>query len=99
MNWFVELPSNTQIAIGTIVLVLVNLALSALAAYVPWLAEFLGRYKEEWAAGITLWLITLIQNVLPEAYPDLSILGVQFVVALVLAMLVKYGLRKSGYMV
>jgi hypothetical protein len=97
MNWFVELPPETQAQIGVVAMIVLNLAFSLVVQYVPWLGDFINRYKEEWAAGITLWLVTLIQNMLPEAYPNVSILGVQFVVALILAMLAKYWLRKAGW--
>ena len=98
MNWFVELPTGVQVQIGILATALLNIALSVVITYVPWLGDFLGRYKDEWAAAITLWMVTLIQNALPEAYPDVSVLGVQFLVALALAMLAKYALRKKGYL-
>jgi hypothetical protein len=97
MAWFVELPSNTQLAIGGIVLAAFNLLIQYVLAYVPWLAEFVGKYKGEWASALTVALLSWLQNVLPGGeYADVSVLGVQLVVAIVLVVLAKYGLRRAG---
>jgi hypothetical protein len=93
--WFVELPSETQVAIGVAIMVLVNILASFVVAYVPWLDGFIGKYKEEWAIALSGIVVVWLQNVLPEAYPDLSVLAVQFVVGVVLALLAKYGLAKA----
>jgi hypothetical protein len=82
MNWFVELPSETQLAIVGLVIVLVDLAVTAAISYVPWLA-FLEAYKEEWGLLAGAAAVTAIQNWLPTQYPEASILAVQLVLAVI----------------
>jgi len=94
MSWFVELPSDTQIAIGVAIMALVNILTSLVVAYVPWLDGFIGKYKEEWAIALSGAVVAWLQNILPEAYPELSVLAVQFVAGVILALLAKYGLAK-----
>lgn len=82
MNWFVELPSDTQLAIVGLVVILVDLAVTAAIAYVPWLA-FLEKYKEEWGLALGALAVEAVQNWLPGAYPEASILAVQLVLAVI----------------
>lgn len=82
MNWFVELPGDTQLAIIGLVVVLVDLGVTALISYAPWLA-FLERYKEEWGLALGALAVKLIQNWLPGQYPEASILAVQLVLAVI----------------
>lgn len=95
MNWFVELPNDTKVAIGSIVLTVLSLAVAYISSVVPWLGEFLKKYKEEWALAVTAALIQWLQNLLPGgAYTDISTLSVQLVVAIVLVLLAKLALAK-----
>lgn len=82
MNWFVELPGETQLAIIGLVVVLVDLAVTALISYVPWL-DFLERYKEEWGLTLGALAVEMIQNWLPGQYPEASVLAVQLVLAII----------------
>lgn len=93
---FVELPANVQLAVVGLVVVLVNLAVTAAIAYVPWLA-FLEQYKEEWGLALGALAVTSIQNWLPTQYPEASVLAVQLVLAiLAIVMGAKKFLAKRG---
>lgn len=93
---FVELPVVTQIAIGGIVTALLSLLIQYAGGYAPWLGAFLAKYKEEWGVAISAALVAYIQNALPGAeYAGVSVLAVQLVVAIVVLVLVKYGLAKA----
>ena len=90
MNWFVELPGNTQLAVIGIVSTLVALGITALIAYVPWLS-WLENYKAEWGMGAGVAVLEWLQNALPSEYPEPSIYAVQLVVSIIAIYL---GLRK-----
>lgn len=96
MAWFVELPPNTQLAIVGLAVVLVDLAVTALISYVPWLS-FLEAYKEEWGLLLGAAAVSAIQNWLPTQYPEASILAVQLVLAIIaIVMGAKKFLAKRG---
>src|SRR5687767_9907040 len=82
MNWFVELPSETQLAVLGLAVVLVDLAVTYAISYVPWLA-FLEEYKEEWGMLAGVAALAALQNALPSQYPEASILAVQLVLAII----------------
>lgn len=90
MAWFVDLPVEQEIAITALVVSLVSLGITALIAYVPWLS-FLEAYKEEWGLTAAAIVIVALENWLPSAYPEVSILAV----ALVLAILAAIGFVKK----
>ena len=93
---FVELPVETQLLIVGFAVALVNLAVTAAIAYIPWLA-FLEPYKEEWGLALGAAAVTTIQNWLPGAYPEASILAVQLVLAIIaIVMAAKKFLAKRG---
>ena len=95
--WLVDLPVDTQIAIGGVVLAILGLAIKYLTIYVPWLGDFLNKYKEEWALAVSGALITWLSNTLPGGeYEGVSILGVQLVVAIIVLVLTKLGLSRLG---
>jgi hypothetical protein len=96
MNWFVELPSDTQLAVVGLIVVLVDLAVTALISYVPWLA-FLEEYKEEWGLMLGAVAVEAVQNWLPSQYPEASVLAVQLVLAIIAIVLAsKKFLAKRG---
>ena len=96
MAWFVEIPNETKVSIGILILVVVNLAINFALAYVPWLGGLLQKYKEEIATALTALVVNALQNVLPDAYPELSVLAVQFAVALLLVLVAKVVLARNG---
>lgn len=79
---FVELPSETQLAVVGLVSTLVALAVTYAIAYVPWLS-FLERYKEEWGALAGVAALEALQNALPSEYPEASVLAVQLALAVI----------------
>jgi hypothetical protein len=79
---FVELPSDVQLAVVGVVVVLVGLAVEFAIAYVPWLA-FLRNYAQEWGMLLGAVVLEAIQNWLPSEYPEASILAVQLVLAII----------------
>lgn len=97
LAYFVELPQEAQLAIVGLAVVLVDLAVTAAIAYVPWLA-FLEAYKEEWGLALGALAIQLLQNALPGGeYAAISILAVQLVLAiLAVVMGAKKFLAKRG---
>ena len=94
---FVELPQSVQLAIVGLVVVLVDLGVTALIAYAPWLA-FLEAYKEEWGLALGALAVTVLQNWLPGGeYTQISILAVQLILAiLAVVMGAKKFLAKRG---
>lgn len=95
--YFVELPQSVQLAVIGLVVVLVDLAVTAAIAYLPWLA-FLEPYKEEWGLALGALAVQFLQNALPGGeYTAISILAVQLVLAiLAVVMGVKKFLAKRG---
>jgi hypothetical protein len=87
---FVQLPDATQLGITTIVIAVVGLAFVWIGGKFPWTVPFLTKYKEEISLTLAAGLIGVIENALPSAYPEISIL----VVELVLAVLAAVGLFK-----
>ena len=90
MNWFVELPTETQLSVIGIVSTLVALGITALIAYAPWLS-WLENYKTEWGMAAGVAALEWLQNALPGQYPEASIYAVQLAVALIAIYL---GVRK-----
>lgn len=79
---FVELPSDVQLAVVGVVVVLVGLAVEFAISYVPWLA-FLRNYAQEWGLLLGAVVLEAVQNWLPSEYPEASILAVQLVLAII----------------
>jgi len=87
---FVQLPDATRLGITAVVIAVVGLAFAWIGGQLPWTVPFLAKYKEEISLTLAAALIGLIENALPSAYPEISIL----VVELVLAVLAAVGLFK-----
>lgn len=85
---FVQLPDATRLGITAVVVALVGFLFAWIGGYLPWTVPFLSKYKEEISLALAAALIGVIENALPSAYPDVSILFVQ----LVLAALAAFGL-------
>jgi len=90
MAQFVQLPDATRLGITAVVIAVVGLAFAWIGGQLPWTVPFLSKYKEEISLTLAAALIGLIENALPSAYPEISIL----VVELVLAVLAAVGLFK-----
>ncbi len=84
---FVALPDTVKAGILAVVLYVVAVALTNLVLLVPFLA-FLEAFKVPLASGLGAALVAYIENILPDAYPQASILAVQ----LALAILAAYGI-------
>ena len=87
---FVQLPDATRLAMTGVVVALVGLLFAKLGEYVPWSVPFLEKYKEEISLTLAAVVVGYVENALPSAYPEISILVIQ----LVLAVLASIGLFK-----
>lgn len=88
MEYFVALPVETQIGIAGLVGLLVTLLFNVIAAKLPWTTPFLSRWKEELTALLAGVVTGWLSNVLPGgAFEQASIWGVNFVIALIVAVL------------
>jgi len=87
---FVQLPDAEQIAITALVVGVLGLVFSYIATKFPWSTPFVEKYKMEISLAAAGALVGVIENALPSAYPEISILFVQ----LVLAVLAVVGLFK-----
>ena len=94
---FVELPPDTQLAVAAFVAVAVDLLVTALISYAPWLG-WLADYKEEWAKVAAAFVLGLLQNALPGGeWTQVSILAVQLILAvLAVVTMAKKFLAKRG---
>ena len=90
VSYFVDIPVEQELAITALVIALVDLGVVALISYFPWLA-FLEAYKEEWGLALAAVAVAALENWLPSAYPEISVLAV----ALVLAILAAIGFVKK----
>lgn len=87
METFVQLPDETRLTVLSVVVSLVSWVLVWLAAKIPVLTLVVERYGLELARVIAAAVLELVENALPSAYPDPSVLAVQ----LLLAILAVYG--------
>ena len=78
---FVQLPDVTRLGITAVAVAVVGLAFAWIGGKLPWTIPFLSKYKEEISLTLSAALIGWIENALPSAYPDISILFVQLVLA------------------
>ena len=87
---FVALPDATQAGISFVVVALVGLLFNYIGGLLPFTSPFLAKYKEEISLACSAFVVGWIQNILPAAYPEISVLVVQ----LILAALASAGLFK-----
>lgn len=85
---FVQLPDTERLAITTLVVAVVGFVFAKIAERLPWTGPILEKYKVEISLALAGVVIGVIENALPSAYPEISILVVQ----LVLAVLASIGL-------
>lgn len=95
MNWFVELPSGVQMQITALVVAGAAFAFAKLIVIAPWLS-WLAQFRDPLAQAIAVALIEALQAALPSEYPDLSVLTVQLVLAILAALGVFRVLRLKG---
>ena len=98
MNAFlISLPEPTQAAVIALVVAAFAVLVRLVTMYVPWLGEFLDKYKEEWGTAVGIMLVNVLNQYLPgEEWAGASVLAVQLVVAVLTVVLAKYGLKKAG---
>lgn len=82
---FVELPDGTRATLTALVVAVVGFAIAKAVTYVPFLA-FLLPFREPLGYALSAALIEALQNVLPTAYPEISILAVQLILAIIAAL-------------
>ncbi len=93
----IALPEYVQVSVVALVVALVGVAIRFVAMYVPWLGEFLNKYKEEWGTALGILLVNVLQQYLPGGeWAGSMILLVQLVVAVAAVLLAKLGLAKAG---
>jgi hypothetical protein len=93
---FVELPDSVKVQITGLVVLVFSWAFAWLIAKLPFLA-FLEEYKEPLALAIAAELIVALQNALPSAYPEISLLAVQLILAVLAAWRLFKILGARGY--
>lgn len=95
--FLVSLPGPTQAAVVALVVAVVGILIRLVTMYVPWLGEFLEKYKEEWGTALGVLLVNVLQQYLPGGeWAGASILGVELVVAILTILIGKYFFRKAG---
>lgn len=99
VNSFVQLPVETQLAVAGLVGLLVTIAFNYLGKLAPWSVPFLSKWKEELSAGLSGLATGWLSAHLPGGdFENVSVLGVNFAVALIVALL-SYGARSLYYSV
>lgn len=97
MNWLIELPVETSAAVVALVIALLGVAIRFVSMYVPWLGEFLEKYKEEWGTALGILVVNILQQYLPGGeWAGVMVMSVQLVVAVAVVLLAKFGLAKAG---
>jgi len=95
--YLISLPPDTQAAVVALVVAGIGILIRLVANYVPWLGEFLDKYKEEWGTAVGIYLVNLLQTYLPGGeWAGVSILLVQVVVAVLTVVIGKALFRKAG---
>lgn len=95
--FLISLPEPTQAAVIALVVAGVGVLIRLVSMYVPWLGEFLEKYKEEWGTAVGVYLVNLLQQYLPGGeWAGASILVVQLVVAVLTVLVGKYLFKKAG---
>ena len=92
---FVELPSDLQLQVTGLVVALVAFCFAKLIEYIPVLA-FLEEFREPFSLALATQLLAALQNALPSAYPEISILVVQLILAVLAAVKFLDLLKKRG---
>lgn len=90
-NTLVSLPPEIQLALGALVTFVVTFLLNQIALLWPWLADYLGQYKDviitAVSAALVAWISNLL-NLIPAQYEPI----VNAALVLVVAILALFGL-------
>ena len=78
---FVPLPEAERLGITALVVALLGWVFTLIGSYIPWANDFLSKYKDEIAVSLSAAVVGFIENALPSAYPEISLLVVQLVIA------------------
>lgn len=95
--FLISLPEPTQAAVIALIVAVVAVLVRYVTMYVPWLGEFLDKYKEEWGTALGIMVVNLLQQYLPgEEWAGASVLLVQLVVAVLTVVVGKWLLKRAG---
>ena len=84
MQKFVDLPEAVELGIAAVVSFVVAVIFSNLIALVPFLA-FLAQFQLPLALALSVALVKWLENALPSNYPNISIIAIQLVLAVLAA--------------
>ncbi len=94
---FVTLPDKLQLAITLGVVFVVGYIFSWLITKFPWLADFIGQYKDTVAFGLAAALVAWVQqllNTIPAQYDEIVSAVLNLVVVLLVFFGVPLGLKR-----
>jgi hypothetical protein len=83
--FFVDLPGSVELGITAAIVALVFAVVKFVAARIPWLGGFLAQYANEVALAVSAAFILWLENALPSAYPDIAVLALQLILAVLAA--------------
>ena len=90
INGFVQLPDAQRLAITALVVAVLGYVFAKVGELFPWSTPFIEKYKMEISLALAAAVVGFVENALPSAYPEISLLVVQ----LILAALAAFGLFK-----
>jgi hypothetical protein len=93
---FVPLPDTERVAITAVVVALLGYVFAFVVAKLPWTAPIIEKYRMEISLALAGVVVGLIENALPSAYPEISILFIQLVLAVLAAIGLFRTLGKAG---
>lgn len=93
---FVQLPEAERLAITTLVVAVLGLVFAKIGELFPWTVPFISKYKMEISLALAAVVVGFIENALPSAYPEISILFIQLVLAVLAAVGLFRILGKAG---
>jgi hypothetical protein len=93
---FVPLPDTERVAITALVVAALGWVFAFIVAKLPWASPIVDKYKMEISLALAGVVIGVIENALPSAYPEISILFIQLVLAVLAAVGVFGMLHKAG---
>lgn len=96
-GYFVSLPEPQRIAITTLFVAAVGWLFAYIGSFAPWSVPFLEKYKMEISLALSAAFIGWLENLLPSAYPEISILVVELVLALIAAYgVIQFLVKRAG---
>ena len=96
VNGFVQLPDAERLAITTLVVAVLGWVFAWVGTKFPWTSPFIEKYKMEISLALAAAVVGFIENALPSAYPEISILIVQLVLAVLASIGLFRVLAKAG---